>query len=87
MTTMTQTWMARLRAIRKVAAEYGLDGDALASIGAVSRSPAPERALDASRDRQNLRAGVASAFATNATLDREVPSHAPEPGVVHHHVG
>lgn len=83
----TRTWLARLRAIRKVAAEYGLDGDALASIGAVARSPAPERSLDKDRERQNQRDGVTEAFAANAALDRAVPSHTPEPGVVHRHVG
>lgn len=87
MMTTTKTWLARLRAIRKVAAEYGLDGDALASIGAVSRYPSPEKSLDPKRDRQNQRAGVVGAFASNEAMDRVVPSHTPEPGVVHRHVG
>ena len=87
MPTPTNTWLARLRAIRKVAAEYGLDGDALASIGEVARSPAPERTLDRRRERQNQRDGITEAFASNAALDRVVPSHTPEPGVVHRHVG
>lgn len=83
----TSMWLARIRAISKVAAEYGLDGDALASIGEVARSPAPERALDPKRERQNQRDGVTEAFASNAAMDRVVPSHTPEPGVVHRHVG
>lgn len=94
MPTPTNTWLARLRAIRKVAAEYGLDGDALATIGdalatigEVARSPAPERSLDRRRERQNQRDGITQAFASNAAMDRVVPSHTPEPGVVHRHVG
>lgn len=80
-------WLARARAIRKVAAEYGLNGDALATIGELSRSAAPERALDPKRDRQNERAGISTAFASNAAMDRVTPSQMPEPGVVHRHVG
>jgi len=80
-------WLARARAIRKVAAEYGLDGDALATIGAISRSAAPETSLDPKRDRQNTRAGVSTAFSSNAAMDRVTPSQTPEPGVVHRHVG
>lgn len=87
MPTPTNTWLARLRAIRKVAAEYGLDGDALATIGEISRSPAPERLLDRRRERQTQRDGVTMAFASNAAMDRVVSSHTPEPGVVHRHVG
>jgi len=83
----TRTWLARLRAIRKVAAEYGFDGDALASIGAVARSPAPQSSLDKDRERQNQRDGITQAFTSNAAMDRVVPSHTPEPGVVHRHVG
>lgn len=82
-----RVWMARLRAISKIAAEYGLDGDALASVGAVARSPAPERSLDRARDRQNQREGITEAFTANAVMDRVVPSQTPEPGVVHRHVG
>lgn len=83
----TKTWLARLRAVRKVAQEYGLDGETLASMGAVARSPAPEKSLDKARDRQNIRSGIASAFESNATMDRVVPSTMPEPGVLHRHGG
>jgi hypothetical protein len=87
MSMSRNTWLARLRAIRKVAVEYGLDGDALATIGEISRSPAPERSIDYRYDRQKQRSGITEAFDANATLDRAVPSHMPEPSVIHRHVG
>lgn len=76
-------WLAKLFAIQKVAAEYGLNGDALQTIGVVSRSPAPDKATDPKMEEQRVRDGIQSAFQVNEQLDRAVPSQMAEPGVRH----
>ena len=79
--------LRKMSAICKVADQYGLSDDVLQSIGIVARSPEKERATDPKMEHIRLDSDIGSAFQSNAQMDRVVPSHMPEPGVINRHVG
>jgi len=77
----------KLAAFRKIADQYGLSDDVMQSIGIVARAPPKERATDPKMEPIRLDSDVNMSFGSNAQLDRVVPSHMPEPGVINRHVG
>lgn len=79
--------MRKLAAIRKVALQYGVSDGVLQSIGIIQRSPQKERATDERMEPIRLDSDVNMSFQSNAMMDRSVPSHMPEPSVIHRHVG
>lgn len=85
--TPAKLMLRKLAAIRKVADQYGLSDNVLQSVGIVARSPSKERATDPEMERIRTHNDINSAFQSNAQMDRVVPSHMPEPGVLHRHVG
>lgn len=85
--TPAQILRCKLAATRKIADQYGLSDDVMQAIGVVARSPSKERATDPKMERVRLDSDINGAFQSNAQMDRVVPSHMPEPGVLHRHVG
>lgn len=77
----------KLAAFRKIADQYGLSDDVMQSIGIVARSPTKARATDPKMEPIRLDSDINMSFGSNAQLDRVVPSHMPEPGVINRHVG
>lgn len=77
----------KLAAFRKIANQYGLSDDVMQSIGIVARSPTKDRATDPKMEPIRLDSDINMSFGSNAQLDRVVPSHMPEPGVINRHVG
>lgn len=78
---------SKLAAFRKIADRYGLSNDVMQSIGIVARSPTKERATDPKMEPIRLDSDINMSFGSNALMDRAVPSHMPEPGVINRHVG